>query len=209
MYSLRLTEINHGSGQGRGGAIEPLNAIIERLGAWTWVAAGSTVAALAAASVVPLVGTAEIVAGIVATLAGLGGFAAAGWRRRLDTLPLELAPTLARWEGPLGDQLTTRAWLGRGRRLDRVRFEVSHEGGALKVLAHDGPAIGPCQGVFEAVEGPVTVVVHAEERGRSFRVERRFTSEEQISGRFQPGFTLRKGHWHWDREGWSRVRGSR
>lgn len=205
MYSLRPAEINHGSRQGLGGAIEQLNAIIERATARSWLIGGALVAAIAGASVLPLVGTAELVAGIVAAFAGIAGIGAAAWRRRLDVLPLEIAPVLARWEGPLGAQLTARAWMGRGKRLDRVRFEVRTESGALAVLAHDGPVIGPFQAVFEAVDQPVTVVVHAHDGESEVQVERHFDAADRIEGRFQPAFSVRKGQWRWRRERWSDV----
>lgn len=170
---------------------------------------GAVVAAVATASVVPLVGTAEIVAAVIAGLAGVGGLGAAVRRRALDQLPLQVAPVLASWEGPLGRQLTARAWLGRGRRLDRVRFEVRGEQGPVDVLAYNGPVLGPFQGVFPAVDGPVTVVVRGESAGRELVVEREFQPGEQVEGRFHPAFAVRDGRWRWDRAHWSQVEGSR
>lgn len=206
MYSLRLAEINHGSGPGLGGAIQQVDTIIERFRAGTWLIGGLSVALAAGVSVVPLAGTAEIVAAIAAGIAGVTGIGAAAWRRRLDTLPLELAPVLARWEGPTGTQLTARAWLGRGRRLDRVRFEVTTDRGPVQVLAFDGPVIGPFQAVFEQVDAPVTVRVRGEAGGHPVHAERRFLPEEQVAGRFHAAFSCRKGRWRWRRDRWPGVR---
>lgn len=183
---------------------DPLDSFIDQWSPARWLGGSALLALAAGIAVVPLVGTAELVSGGVAVLAAVLGPGAAWWKHRLDQLPLEFAPQLAEWDGPLGHQLTVRGWLGRGRRIDDLVIEVEADGEALDVLAPGVPVLGRFQAVFPAVPGPVVVRVRGRSRGRTVRSEHYYDADARIQGRFHPGFEVGE-RWRWKRREWSRV----
>ena len=183
---------------------DSLDSVIDRWTPAVWLGGGVLIAVLAGAAIVPLVGAAEWAAGGVAVIAALVG-SGASWRKRaLDHLPLEFAPSLAEWEGPLGHHLTVRAWLGRGRRVDDLRIEVRAGDETLDVLAPGVPVVGCFHAVFPVVEGPVVVKVTGRNGGRSITGEVHYDADARVQGRFRPGFEIAEG-WRWKRREWSRV----
>lgn len=193
---------------GAGAPIERVNTIVERFRAIHWLVAGLGASLVLGASVVPLVGGAELGAGIGAVLAGVLGVGGAFWRRRLEQLPLTIAPELADLETPMGRQLTVRAWLGRGRRLEQVRFEVLVDGAPLAVLSPEGPVVGCFQAVFPYVDGEVLVRIEGQGRDGKVSSERLFAGDARVQGRFAPGFSCSGGGWSWHRRDWARIQGT-
>ena len=185
-----------------------MNTIVERLGVLQWLIAGAGAAIVLGAAVVPLVGPAELGAGIGAVAVGILGIGGALWRRRLERLPLTIAPVLADLETPMGRQLTVRAWVGRGRRLDRVHIEVLANGVPLSALAPTGPVVGCFQAVFPFVDDEVIVRIEGEGRDGPVRGEQRFPASARVQGRFAPGFSCDRTGWSWHRRDWARIQGT-
>lgn len=180
--------------------------MVERYRAPQWFGAGGLGALCLGLAVVPLAGEAEVLAGLGAFAVGLLGVGAGAWRSRLDHLPLDMAPVLACWNGPHERQLTARAWLGRGRRVDEVQFTVRAADRELEVLSHVGPALGCFQATFPSVDGPIEVHLRCRAGGRTYEHRRTYGTDQVIEGRFAPGFERRGQVWSWRHSDWPVVR---
>ena len=186
--------------------MEPVNQLVERCSGTTWLTIGLGSAAALAGSPVFLVGTADLMAGAGALLVGVGGVGAAGWRRRLAGLPLELAPRVVRADGPLGSDLTVRGWLGRGRRIEQLTVTVLADGEPVDALLFRGPLVGPFQVLVPGAPEQLTVTVEAREDGQTHTATRTYGPDAVEDGRFAPPFTGDARTFRWTPERWGSLR---
>lgn len=185
--------------------METVDRIVERFSPPVWVLVGAVVASLLGAGTSVLVGIWDTVALGGAGVAGVSALGAAGRRWWLDHLPLALAPVIAHRAGPLHDELTFRAWLGRGRRVTVERFEVAGASGAVFGWLPEGQLVGRFQVAVPYMEGPWRVVVTVQTSSGERRIEHLYEPDAVRSGRFHPGIERRRGHWAWAPDRWSSV----
>lgn len=180
-------------------------------------------AGLAAGTIgLPVVGTLLVsgAADVGLTAIAMGAGAAAGWgawyRRRVSTLPLEIAPValVGRLDGHPVYRFRLR--LGHGRPMHDARAEVSFVGPAgetplAPVLGEAPTLLGPWTLAVvdraHAADGPGSFRVRAEvtEGGRTWRAERTWPREALRPGRFAPAVRIRHGRLEWEGP-WDAVR---
>jgi hypothetical protein len=174
--------------------LESLDALVERRSAVSWlvIGVGSAVALLAGTTVA--VGVADLLLVGGAVLTGLAGISAAGRRRQLASLPLELAEELAVRQSLRGAEATVRGWLGRGRRLEDLHVRAEVDGEPVSAIVPRGPVVGRFQVV---VPVPTTGVLRVDVRARAAdgeqSVARVYAIEAARPGRFAPGVAVDAG----------------
>lgn len=186
--------------------MEPVNQLVEQRSGAAWVAIGLGSAALLTGSTFFLVGVGDVLAGSGAVLVGLAGLGAAGWRRRLAALPLELAPRAVRHESPLGSDVTVRGWLGRGRRIEQLTVTVLADGKPTDVLLFRGPLVGPFQVLVSGAPERLEVTVEAREGAQTHRITQVYPPDTIEDGRFDAPVTRRGKRLRWTPERWSSLR---
>jgi len=173
---------------------------------------GLGIGASALAGTVPAEGILDLIlvgaAGVSALLTGV----AAMERKRIDSLPLQLAERGVR--GVIGGRPVCgfRGWLGRGRVVKSPAIEVSFTGidGVERQLIATLPTDLLCGPWTFHVPDPGTdgqfiVRVAVQEGSRSWEALGRWDREHLSEGRFASPVSVVGGRLRWNRDGWNQI----